>query len=828
MGLEHDLQRQSSAAQDWFNVTLRHRREAFAKAQAPADRLAILRELARLQDGSLDLVNEGVVLRSDEVNLLSRFFFTRSQDGTVLRLVHDGLDEVVPGLGAALQIDGKSRRLSRSAIADAALRRLTQYPDYQSQTQKAAVRALLTMPNGAALMVSMPTGSGKSLLFQIAPLWWAEQMSGACAVVITPTIALAEDHERTLRGIPMLSSSRALSASVTGAERRAVLDSFRRGEVPILLLSPETAMSPEIQDVLTEAVKAPEQKFGLSARLAAVFVDEAHIVESWGRSFRPDFQRLPALVARLRNANSDLRVILLSATLGPTAREELRRGYAGCAWLEIHSEVPRYEFDLLVARFDDADLRTDKLLKAIDLAPRPTIVYTTRVADAQKLFDTLRNQQGYRRLALFTGAITDPAERRRIVNGWSENFFDLIVATSAFGLGVDKPDVRCVIHACLPETAARYYQEIGRASRDGFQGIGLCLWTTSKAKPNSDEGDAFGLAATSWLTRPLAEARWKALCETTSQSWENSRLRMKVSLNAAREGLGRYTGERNRGWNRTLLLLLQRAGALEIDAVRSPEDADPVWEFLLDWIELLEDGPAATEMWDKIFVVRDREQGQSIAEHNRFTALMRGGGSCLLTGVFHEIEPDVWDAPDCGRCPQCRARKIVPPTRIAASGLDRMWDVHDSVAAHDLVLISVEPSMLRLPGMDDVLKRLVAAGVQQFVVPDDLTDQAVRSLEHAAARYGFVLGIAEWLREGWALAALPTAVFLERGVPTPDLVVRRCREFAAGNRQQLLLVADPSMDVLGRPLSQVAGLLAYDATWLEGHRVRLGEGVPIA
>jgi ATP-dependent DNA helicase RecQ len=750
-------------------------------------------------------------LRPAEEALLSRFFLTKTFDGTSLRLVHDGLDDLVPGLATALPLDAKSRRLLRSANADTVLRRLTAYDNYQSQTQKAAVRALLTMPGGAALMVSMPTGSGKSLLFQIAPVWWSEKAPGSCVVVITPTIALAEDHERTLLSMPALASSRAISGSVTGNARRTILDAFRRGEIPILLLSPEAALSAQVQEVLLEAAQAPEQKFGLGARLSALFIDEAHIIENWGRSFRPDFQRLSALARRLREANGDFRVVLLSATLGPAARDELHRAYAGDSWLELHAETPRYEFDLVVGHFDSADQRADALLSAIDLAPRPTIIYTTRVDEAGALFKKLRDERGYRRIELFTGEITSGAERRRIVNGWAANEFDLVVATSAFGLGVDKPDVRSVIHACLPETPSRYYQEIGRAARDGFQGLGLCLWTTSKAKPESDEGDAFGLAANSWLTRPKAEARWKALIQTGSMRWEQSRLRLKVDLDSAREGLGPFTGERNRGWNRTLLMLMQRTGVLNVDVVIEPEDGSAEWEFLLDSTELLEDGSQASAIWDKIFKVRDAEQSQSITEHNRFTALMRGHGEqCLLTGVFHEIEPDVWDVPWCGRCPQCRAHDVPPPKTLVSRGLDQTWVQETPVNANGQ-LILIAPNALHSPeALGRMLELLLGAGVEQFVVPDEWVEHSVKALLDKEARYGFVIGLEEWLNDGWRLAPLSTGVIL--GVFSGDLdaVRKHCRAFIVNDKQQLFLVANPSTDVGGRPLSQVAGLLSYD------------------
>jgi ATP-dependent DNA helicase RecQ len=665
-------------------------------------------------------------------------------------------------------------------------------------------------------MVSMPTGSGKSLLFQMAPLWWAEKAPGSCVVVITPTVALAEDHERTLKGIPELKLSRAISASVIGAERRAVLDAFRRGEIPILLLSPEAAMSPEVQSVLIEAAHPPEKKYGLPARLQALFIDEAHIIESWGRSFRPDFQRLPALVEQLRKANADFRVILLSATLGPAARTELRRAYGGGAWLEMHAEVPRYEHDLVVADFEDDGLRNKTLLAAIDLVPRPTIVYTTRVEAADTIYQILREQRGYQRVELVTGN-TSAAERRRIIKGWAANEFELVVATSAFGLGVDKADVRSIIHACLPETPARYYQEIGRAARDGYQGLGLCLWTTSNASKSSDEDDAFNLAAKSWLTRPVAEARWKAVLQTASKSWEGAQIRIKIDLDAAREGLAKHTGELNRGWNRTLLTLFQRAGAITIDTVSQSDDGTEAWEFLLHWLDLLDGGEGATTAWDKIFKVRNDEQDQSTAELDIYKRYMRGwNDNCLLVGVFREVEPDVWDIPLCGRCPHCRRQKISPPAKLYGRGLDQTWEqtLESEPTTVDPILIATDENYIETE-LESLITKLLVCGFEQFVLPDHLVVEAVRILSERFARYGFVLGVKEWLRDDWQLASLPTCIILASDGIAPNDVLRKCRQFLKEKRQKLFLVADPHLDVNGRALSQVAGLLSYDVDWLE-------------
>jgi ATP-dependent DNA helicase RecQ len=118
--------------------------------------------------------------------------------------------------------------------------------------QKAATRALLTQPPGSSMMVSMPTGSGKSLLFQIAATFERETQSGACAIVVTPTVALALDHERTLSGIPDLAQSKALTGDTPSTEAEAIINGFRRGDVPILLLSPEKALSPTLLQHLVE------------------------------------------------------------------------------------------------------------------------------------------------------------------------------------------------------------------------------------------------------------------------------------------------------------------------------------------------------------------------------------------------------------------------------------------------------------------------------------------------------------------------------------------------------------------------------------------------
>lgn len=803
---------ETTTPDQWRDDNLRKRRAAFDAAESCADRLALLREIVRLRDGRLSLAEAGIRLTEIEDAALARFGLSRTGDGTVLKsmdLHHPRLG----GLSAMVTSDASNRRLFGAAPPDAVLLRLSGHTAYQSPTQKAAVRAVLTMPPSGALMVSMPTGSGKSLLFQLAPRYWRETAPGACVIVITPTVALAEDHERTLSKIPGLETSRALTGAVQGAARDQILLDFRNGLIPVLFLAPEAALHGAVREALEEAALPPEKKFGLQARLEAIFVDEAHIVEQWGRSFRPDFQRLPALVSELRRANPALRAVLLSATLGPAARQELRRAYGTGAWLEIHASSPRYEIDLQSVAYGNANDRDEDLLWLIDHLPRPAIIYTTRVNDASSLHDTLL-ERGYRRLALFTGEVTDGAERRRIINQWADNALDLVVATSAFGLGVDKSDVRAVVHACLPENASRWYQEIGRASRDGREGLGVALWTTGR---KGDERDAFNFSAGSWLTPELGRKRWIALRDSAKAEWVGPVRRLALDLDSARDGLGRWTGAQNRRWNLSLLNLMQRAGALTVSLLTDPDDGPVRCEVDLHWPSLLEESAQALADLDRVFELRDAEQIVSIAEFNAFRALMAGNhpDACLLAGAFLQIEPDVPFVEPCGRCGPCRALSVSPPTRASADGVDRTWPPLQIGGPTRRVLIDAERPDFR-SGLDRLIRRLVGVGVDQFLAPERLADDVARVALQCSADFGFVLPVEGWLDDGWRVGAGKTALLCPK---EDDRLIQAVQALDGLPDAGVIYVVGDSRRLLGgKPLSQHF-LLAYEEAALEGDGV---------
>lgn len=759
-----------------------------------------MRSLIRFRSGRLELEEHSLTLSDAERDDLSRFGLALSGDGDALRLLTE--PEPIPGFDRAFQFDPASRRSFAPAPADGVLLRFMPHRQYQSEAQKAAVRALLTQPPASGLMVSMPTGSGKSLLFQLAMRVGRSRQPGACAIVITPTIALALDHARTLSGMTGLEESRALTGDTPVAESQSVVNAFRRGEVPVLLLSPEKALSPGLIGALAEAARPDSALIGLEARLTHLFVDEAHIVESWGRSFRPDFQRLPALLAELRAVNPAVRAVLLSATLPPAAREVLRASWSfDKPWLEIDAATPRYDHDVVVASYEWPEQRDEALLRLIDRIPRPAIIYTTEVAEAADLFERLQDERGYGRIALFTGN-TGATERRRIVEDWAEDRYDLIVATSAFGMGIDKAGVRSVVHACLPESPARWYQEVGRASRDHGQGLAACLFV--KGERGSDISQAYGLATSGWLTRDVAEQRWAALVDTASDKrWEDGQQRLTLNLDAAREGLPRRENDYNRGWNMALLTLMQRAGSLQVRAVPAAGDqAGARWDVAILRPGILDSSDAGA--WDQVFETREREVQEAKASLRPYIQLMlEPERACLTRSVFELIEPHAL-APPCGRCPHCRAASTPSPGTLPSAGLERAWpepaEPHQCGLPGGLLLLEPRDASFER-GFETLIERLAGAGIEQFLLEDDLAGRTAHFVSHYNG-LGLVLST-QAVASDTAIAALPTALLLPRDPSLAAFLIERLRAFSIQWPDlPMIVVAEPDRLLGGRRLDQ--------------------------
>lgn len=802
---------QGNEAEAWrARGILRAMRSLIDPSVSSADRGALLREAVRLAGDCMELPAVPSLLPTEDALWLQRFGLEAHAylpaPGWVRWFRRDMGDAGWPdGLSQALPVDLNSRRLTAASEPDGALLRLSPHQSYRMPSQKAAMRALLTMPSGSTLLASLPTGAGKSLLFQLGTRWWQEYAQGddvPVAVVVVPTIALALDHEATLREYPGLEASRALIGDMPYEEREAILFAFRRGEIPLLIMPPETAMGSAREALIGMTRPRSERQRG---SLAGFIVDEAHIVESWGRSFRPDFQRLRPLVRALRKTNPDLRVLLLSATLPTRDRDSLLTAYGSeCPQLSVQAGVPRTEFDLFIQKHASKEEQFEHALRLIDVLPRPMVIYLTNPDEAEALAKLLREKQGYQRLACFTGE-TRNQERRAIIDQWRADALDMVVATSAFGMGVDKANVRSVLHLTVPEDALRYYQEIGRGGRDGYQGFAVCLWTPA------DKDGAYRLALRADMNVDTALRHWKALLRD-AQSREFSMdegtglIKLTMDLDAAHEDIGPHPGRQNRRWNLSVITLLQRAGAIEVLAM---EETAATLSLLVHDERVLNDLPENLPLLKDAFALREQEKAYLKQSVDAFVEVLNSPGKgCMMARIYSLVEDDGANVLECGRCPACRSNGTPPPRSAFFGGLSTVWPEEESAF---LPFRTVTPEESPQP-TPTLITRLAKAGVQQFVVPDGWGPLAAGVLKSVPGHPGLVLEAKDLLGGAWHLAPLQTAVLLYPELAAPQdiaQVYRRVRHlFAELPDMPPIWVAPATLMVEGQSIGQIAGAMA--------------------
>lgn len=528
---------------------------------------------------------------------------------------------------------------------------------YNGVGQRQVIRTILSSPEDAVVFVQLPTGCGKTLAIHALSLF---SKKDRLILVIVPTVGLG--LEQGLRAQEILAQanldhggSYVWHSQLNLIEKHEICQRMLAGTQRILFCSPEVAVN-ALRPLLFEL---SEKKL-----LEAIFVDEAHLIGTWGAEFRPEFQLVSALVSSLKHYQRNMRLILMSATFAQFTWDLLKKLFKDIGpFFSVNGGFLRPEIQFNILKTFDKTEHEQQVLNCLQRLPRPVILYTVKLNEAEMWLRVLKDQ-GLGRVEVFHGGT--PAEHREsLIQAWKGNQIDIMVATSAFGVGMDKSDVHSVLHAAVPENIDRFYQESGRAGRDGAACISWLIYYDKQLQV------AESLSENRLISIEKGFERWMMMCNSHIVTNKNQ---MSVSISSLVHHLD-IKSEYNQAWNIRTLLLMQRAGLIQLNykpqqdiAQLSKEEKQQYKMEYQDriYIKVLNDGHLNKNVWERIVAAqRLYERKEQREQFEQLLQWLKQPNSplCKKLQKFYQLDGYLPEY-SCGGCPGCTVeqRPIFTPT----------------------------------------------------------------------------------------------------------------------------------------------------------------------
>lgn len=488
---------------------------------------------------------------------------------------------------------------------------------FKSIEQQLAVMGALRVPAGYTAMVAMSTGGGKSLITQTV----SYQYDNSLTIIIVPTISLMLDQQRNASSIIKPDNKEEIMYYHSGCNVDELISALDENLVRMLFISPEALIKNiRIQDSILKA--------NSKGYLKNLVIDEAHIIIELGASFRVDFQCLDSFKRLLVKDNPSLRTYLLSATFSKKVVDNLKMFYGDDdRWIEIRLDALRKEPRFDIIKCNSYTEKHDRIKELVCKLPRPMIIYVNSPDDAEKVQHELA-KVGFDNTRIFTGK-TKSIDRERIINEWISDKFDLMIATCAFGVGVDKKDVRTVIHSYIPSSADQYYQECGRGGRDGLPCLSVMLYTDDDIKATMSMTQKV-------LTVEKLCGRWFSMLNNRKTNIRLDSIVIDTSVKPNYSDTDSFYVDVNNAditWNVYVILLLRRARMIEITDVKYSDDRY-IFNIRLIDKRIRFDCEQTIEIFNSI---RDDESKSIYMEIKELTSKLRRVGKSCWSSMFNDI-----------------------------------------------------------------------------------------------------------------------------------------------------------------------------------------------